>query len=322
MRTDANNAPKRPNKPVKKPGKGRPASSGGAAVKKRKSRVYNILIAVFAAIFLVAAGILGWQLYSYFSAGQFLQEISELRDQTPTQEELDQMPEGADVDRFAALHAKYPDFLGWITIDGTKIDYPVVQAEDNDYYLRRNMDGEYHRLGTVFADYRCDFGKDVLSDNTVVYGHSAFDGSYFRDLLKYKDLDYYKEHPVIHFDTIYGEQDWVIVGMFMAGIYPSQGELFEYHNFINAGTETAFDNYINEVYRRSYIQSDIPVEYGDKLLTLSTCDYEFDDSRFVVVARLLREGESGEELAQSAQANPNRFMPDAWYEAKGMENPN
>ena len=302
------------------PSGGRKAARTGGD--KRKDRLYRILIAVFALIFLASAGVLGWYCYSDFSAGRFLRRVQEMRDQTPTQEDLDQMPEGAEVDRFAALHAQYPDFLGWITIDGTRIDYPVVQAEDNNYYLRRDMDGNYYRLGTVFADYRCAFGAGAFSDNTVVYGHSAFNGSYFRGLLQYKELAFYQEHPVIHFDTIYGEQDWVIIGMFMAGIYPSQGELFEYHNFIDAANQEEFDGYLSEVYRRSYIRSEIPVEYGDKLLTLSTCDYEFDDSRFVVVARLLREGESAEELARTAQANPNRYMPDAWYEAKGLENPN
>lgn len=292
-----------------------------AKAKQRGKKRYTVLIVIFSVIFVVSLGLLGYQLYDYFSANQFLGQINELREQMPTDDDLSKLPDGA-TDEFATLHAKYPDFLGWISIDGTKIDYPVVQGKDNDYYLRRNMDGEYHRLGTVFADYRCKFGKDLLSDNSVIYGHSAFDGSYFRDLLKYKSLDYYKEHPVIHFDTLYGKQDFVIIGMFMAGIYPSQGELFEYHNFVDAADEAAFGEFISEVERRSYIRSTIPVEYGDKLITLSTCDYEFDDSRFVVVGKLLQDGEDGKELAQSAQTHPSRFMPDAWYEAKGKKNPN
>ena len=292
-----------------------------AKTRPRGKKRYTVLIVIFSAIFVVSLGLLGYQLYDYFSANQFLGQINELKEQKPTDDDLSKLPDGA-TDEFAVLYAKYPDFLGWISIDGTKIDYPVVQGKDNDYYLRRNMDGEYHRLGTVFADYRCQFGKDLFSDNSVIYGHSAFDGSYFRDLLKYKSLDYYKEHPVIHFDTLYGKQDFVIIGMFMAGIYPSQGELFEYHNFVEAADEAAFDGFISEVERRSYIRSAIPVEYGDKLITLSTCDYEFDDSRFGVVGKLLQEGEDGKELAQSAQTHPGRFMPDAWYEAKGKKNPN
>lgn len=289
--------------------------------RRKKNRVYNILIAVFALIFIVSLAVLGCWLYDYYSTSQFVGKIQEMRQQIPTQEEIDAMPEGAE-DQFAAIYAKYPDFRGWITIDGTKIDYPVVQGKDNDFYLRRNMDGEYHRLGTVFTDYRCQFGPDAFSDNTVVYGHSAVNGSYFRDLLKYKKLDYYKEHPVIQFDTIYGEQEWVIIGAFMSGIYPSQGEMFEYHNFIETGSEDEFNAYVEEVARRSYITTDIPVSYGDNLLTLSTCDYEFEDSRFVVVAKRLEEGEDGAAMAQSAVEHPDRFMPDAWYEATGRENPN
>ncbi len=114
----------------------------------------------------------------------------------------------------------------------------------------------------------------------------------------------------------------MIIGAFMSGVYPSQGEMFEYHNFIDADSQEEFDAYVQEVARRSYITTDIPVSYGDNLLTLSTCDYEFDDSRFVVVAKRLEEGEDGAAMAQSAVEHPDRFMPDAWYEATGKKNPN
>lgn len=108
----------------------------------------------------------------------------------------------------------------------------------------------------------------------------------------------------------------------MAGIYSSQGELFEYNNFVDAADEAAFDDFISEVDRRSYFATDIPVEYGDHLLVLSTCDYEFKDSRFVVVARKLRTGETESDLTAKYTSCPDRFMPDAWYQARGKRNPN
>lgn len=283
---------------------------------------WNLLIAFFGIVFLVALGMLIFQLKDYFTANQMRDAAKDLLETPPTDSELEQLPTGAD-DKFAKLYAQNNDFIGWISIEGTKIDYPVVQGEDNDYYLRRGMDGKYHRLGTVFADYRCTFSSDgSLSDNTIVYGHSAMDGSYFKDLLKYKKTSYYEEHPVIQFDTMYQEQEWVIIGAFMSGIYESQGELFEYHNFIDAAGEEEFNEFMLEVNRRSYFTTNIPVSYGDSLLTLVTCDYEFDDSRFVVVARKLREGETIDGLSIEATAQPNRFMPDAWYEATGKKNPN
>lgn len=312
----------RSQRPKRGGGGNRPVRGGNTAAKKKSSPVYTILIIVFLLIFLVSAGILGWYFYDNWKAEQQRKQAESLKDTKATQAEIDALPDGATEVDFAALFAKHPDFRAWIKIDGTKIDYPVVQGKDNNYYLRKNINGDYHRLGTVYVDYRNQFGPGGMSDNTVVYGHSASDGSYFKDILKYKQVDYYRDNKIIHFDTLYGKQDYVVIGAFMSGVYATQGELFSYHDFIQAQSAEQFNNFVNEVARRSYIKTNVPVEYGDKLLTLSTCDYEFKDSRFVVVARQLREGETAEGLKVSASENKGRFMPDAWYEAKGKTNPN
>lgn len=285
---------------------------------KKKKGLYNILLVFFITVFVVSLGLLLYQLYDYYYADKI---VSDLKQMSPTVEQLNQLPEHAQNEHLAALFAEYPDFRGWVSIAGTKVDNPVAQATDNEYYLHHTLDKEWLRLGTVFADYRNTFDEQGLSTNTILYGHHARNGKYFKDLINYKQLSFYQEHPFVSFETMYEYRDWVIVGAFHASLHKGQGELFEYYNYID-GSQADFYAFMDEVNRRSYFHTNIPVDHNDKLLTLSTCDYDFDDARFVVVARQLREGETAETMDIQATEHQQRYMPDAWYQAKGKKNPN
>lgn len=151
----------------------------------------------------------------------------------------------------------------------------------------------------------------------VIYGHNMRDGQVFGELIKYKDLSYYQEHPVIRFDTVYAEGDWKVLAVFRAIPLSEHGEVFSYQSFSNAANEEEFNLYVQSVLRRSLFNLPVDVQYGDKLLTLSTCTYEFSEARFVVVARKVREGESIEVDTASASVNSNPLMPDVWYELYG-----
>lgn len=290
-------------------------------VRKKNKKSYTVLLVIFITAFLASLGLLLYQLYDYYAANQLANEIKGLKNVPPTQEEIDLLPEDAMSEHLAALFAKYPDFRGWISIDETRVDNAVVQAKNNDFYLRRSMDGEYLRLGTVFADYRNSFGEEGLSDNTVLYGHHSNDGKYFRDLVKYKDPDFYKESHFVTFDTMYDTRKWVIISAFMQNLHKDQGALFPYYDYINF-EEGDYDTFMEEITKRSYVHTDVDVNENDKLLTLSTCDYEFEDGRFIVVARQLREDEDPETMKVNSWANENVYMPNAWYEAKGKKIPN
>lgn len=220
------------------------------------------------------------------------------------------------------LLADNPDTAGWIKVDGTYIDNVVVQAADNDYYLDRNFYGEKSQPGTVFADYRCvvnDY-NNKQSDNIILYGHNQRDGTMFGTLNKYKiksgntkNFDFYLEHPTFTFSNLYEEYTYKIIASFIIEVEPRQtrdGIIFDYHNYIKFGTKRPYQTFIDNVMERSAINTGVDVEEGDKFLTLSTCSNEFEPSRFVVIGRRVRDGESPEVDTSKASINENAKEPD------------
>lgn len=190
-----------------------------------------------------------------------------------------------------------PDVVGFIELEGCGIAQPVVQTDDNQYYLTHTYYNGVNQAGSIFMDYRCTVNEDYVSPNIVLYGHNQRDGTMFGNLKKYKyDLDFYAENPVVTFNTEFESGQYVIFAYFVTNTLEKQdsrGEVFHYHDYIetlsNPGT---FGWYMSQVNKRNQIISPVDVTYGDRLLVLSTCSNEYADSRFVVLARLLREGET------------------------------
>lgn len=173
--------------------------------------------------------------------------------------------------------------IGWIKIDDTIIDYPVMQTVNNEYYLDHNFNQEEDKNGCIFMDYQCDVIKGC--DNMILYGHHMKSGQMFGTLNKYSQQSYYEKHPVIKFDTIYEKGEYQIMYVFRSKVYSEEDVNFKYYQFINAGSEKEFNSYINEMAALSLYDTGVTASYGDKLLTLSTCDYQEKEGRFVVVAR-------------------------------------
>lgn len=202
--------------------------------------------------------------------------------------------------------------IGYIELEGCDIYQPVVQGEDNDYYLTRTYYDEENKGGAIFADYRCVFEEGYSSPNIVLYGHNQEDGTMFGNLKNYKqNIEFYAENPVITFNTEYGVGTYLIYGFFVTNALAKQdsnGEVFHYHDYIEAmNNEYTFRWYLDEVKERNQIISPVDVKFGDSLLCLSTCSNEFSNSRFVVFARKLREGESVEDY----DFTETYFNPDA-----------
>ncbi len=221
--------------------------------------------------------------------------------------------------KFAGLWNVNPDVVAFISIPETGVKYPIVQSKDNDYYLRRNFYGKSNKYGVPFMDYRVDVKKP--SDNVVIYGHNMMDGQIFGELTGYRKLDYYKKHPTIDFTTVYHENRYKIISVFITNAYENQGPVFAYHDFIDAENSNDFLHYVGEVKKRSLINTAVDVKKSDELLTLSTCTYEFKDARLVIVARAVRKGETDEVDTESAVLNPSPLMPDVWYKIFGGSKP-
>lgn len=190
--------------------------------------------------------------------------------------------------------------VGFIELEGCDIYQPVVQdPEDttNTYYLTHTYYDEQNKGGAIFMDYRCTVSEDYVSPNLVLYGHNQEDGTMFGNLKNYKqNLEFYADNPTVTLRTEYETGTYLIYAFFVTNALEKQdsnGEVFHYHDYIEAlNDEATFDWYMGEVQSRNQIISPVKAEFGDKLLVLSTCSNEFSNSRFVVFARKLRDGES------------------------------
>lgn len=291
-----------------------------------KTIVFKVLFLLALAAFIFGAVQLGsyyWEKYQSESEYDDIRSIA-----------LPQVDEDGNVIvdeglNFEALRQMNANTMGWITVPGTSVDYPVVQTTDNDYYLTHIFNGNYSTVGTPYIDYRCAAGDTLAEygDNTIIYGHNIRAGTMFSDLTNYKSLGFYQANPYITYFTADGEEHklkiiatFTMDGLAVTNSQPenANGDDFAYHNFVNAGNEDLFYNYVNEIALRSFYLTDVDVEYGDKLMTLSTCDYDFDDQRLVVVARFVREGESEEVNVNGAYINPSVYLPQRYCDRYGL----
>lgn len=177
---------------------------------------------------------------------------------------------------FDALQEKSSDVIAWLYCPDTPINLPVVQAKDNDYYLYRLLDGTPNGSGTLFADYRND--RDFLDGNTVIYGHNMKNGSMFGTLSRYKEQEYYEEHPVM----------WLL----------TRDKNYKVELFAGYVTQATSDAYVfaedgeqipelgSQAMRQSTFEAEVDIQPGDRILTLSTCSYEFQDARYVLQGKL------------------------------------
>ena len=176
------------------------------------------------------------------------------------------------------------DFIGWISIDDTKINYPVMQTPGNkDFYLKHAFDKSYSEYGVPYMQENC---KPGLSDNCIIYGHHMQDGSMFADLCKYESEDFYKEHPTIHFDTLARYGEYEIVCVFKTAVYSADG--FKYYHFVDASDAAEFNSFLSTCQSLALYDTGVSAEYGDKLITLSTCEYSRSNGRMVIVAKLVQ----------------------------------
>ena len=197
--------------------------------------------------------------------------------------------------QYQSLYALNNDLVGWIKVPGTKIDYPVVQSPKNrDYYLYRNFEGKHSSWGCIYAREECDIFTP--SDNVVLYGHHMKDGSMFAGLDKYKRKSYWQDNQYLYFDTLYEEHTYQIIAAFKTSANVGQG--FPYHIFNYADSEEEFNDFMKTVHSLQMYKTGVTAEYGDVLLTLSTCEYTLDNGRFVVVAKRLTP-EEADALKQS-----------------------
>lgn len=279
---------------------------------KRNRIIYNSLLVLFIAIFIGCA----IYLISYFMESKKSEDtVDGLKDLVISDDEEDevvfdsnyrevivatetdagQVEEKKYIDfdgtlvqkKYARLYKQNNDFIGWIKIDDTDIDYPVMQSMyEEEYYIYRDFDKQSSSAGTLFIDTSSDV---IMSDNILIYGHNMHTGKMFHDLLEYESEEFYKNHKTFTFNTIHGDGTYEVIAAFRAKIYEVDYTGFKYYQFFDASSEEEFMNYVKNCVSMTPYTIVNDVEYGDKLITLSTCAYHTTNGRFVVVAKKIED---------------------------------
>ena len=265
---------------------------------KKKKALWITLLVIFLCVFIFAAYMFAQQYLGLLSEKNKLNELSETVQAAAEKEEepkIQELPEKTEPEpepepeehvvlaKYAELAETNSDMIGWLKINGTVIDYPVMYTpEDPEYYLRRDFDGEYSSTGMLFVDANCDI---VDGDNQLIYGHNMKNTAMFGTLDNYATKEFWNDHQYIHYDSLYEEHVYQVVFAFKAYIRMANEEGFRYYRFYGSNNEQEFNDYINNVRELALYDTGVEVEYGDKLISLSTCSYHTEDGRFVVVAK-------------------------------------
>lgn len=247
-----------------------------------KKNILRFLILLFTIIFLFAA----YKVYTIQNELNSKQEtfnalssiINDIDDSNSNSNKI--------LNKYQKIYDINKDFIAWIKLDGTLIDYPVMYTpHDPEYYLRRDFEGDYSIPGVPFIGK----GSNIDGNNVIVYGHNMDNGTMFAPLLKYKDRNFWENNQIINFDTLYKENEYQVIAAFYSRAYKEdEKDVFRYYEYSDLNNQDEFEEYIKQVEASSIYDTGIKAIYGDKLLTLSTCAYNVEDGRFVVVAKKVK----------------------------------
>ena len=289
---------------------------GDPAKELFRKLVFLVALVVFIGAFSYLAVYLNDRL-KYEASINYAEELVNQNDTTVGTDQI--------MNKYRDLYNDNNDFCGWITIPNTNVDGAIYQTLNNSYYINHNGQKKSSIYGAYFADYKCTIAAEGSSQNITVYGHHMRDQTMFAQIRKYKDISFYKENPTLTFDTLYSSSKYKVFAAFITNADPADdnGYFFDFavQGFIN---QEDFLAWIEQVRRRSIINTAVDVVEGDDILTLSTCTYELGtsmDMRFVVMARKVRDGETETVNVADATQNATPLYPAAWYKRFGSKKP-
>ncbi len=256
------------------------------------TKIKKILIAFSVLLLVFAAAGLARNLIRDYQAQKQIDELTRQLEQTRSDTggdvqapslSIKQASEPVMLPEFRELYDRNPDIIGWLTIDDTRIDYPVMQnPQDEEYYLDHDFDKKENKNGLPFLD-----AKNRIDDSDVLllHGHNMKSGLMFADLLNYKKESYYKEHSTIRFDTLYEKAEYEIVAVILSEVYRKSDDVFKYYQVEKTGSPAEFDSYVENIKKLALYDTGVTAQYGDQLIVLSTCEYSTENGRLAVVAR-------------------------------------
>ncbi len=245
-----------------------------------KNFLYSLFIGLFGIAALTSIAFLLMYAAQSKQQAHLYSNLAAVREQDTQQETASEPEKQAS---YRNLYLENADMVGWIQIEGTSIDYPVMQTPaDPNYYLKHDFEKHYTDYGCPFMQADCD--ALAPSDNLIIYGHNMKDGSLFADLAKYGSKDFWQTHKTVWFDTELGSYAYEIFAVIHMTVQADDADAFPFYRFVDAAAPEDFAAYVSACKARALYDTGIFAEYGDRLLTLSTCDNITDDGRLLVIA--------------------------------------
>jgi sortase B len=257
----------------------------------KKQPIFYVLIAIF------LVSVIGFSVsfYKEYSADKALKEQQEALKNQMT--DVSKEPVKNEIlPKFEPLYNENKDFIGWLTISDTIIDYPVMQLiDDENYYMSHDFDKNENINGCLVLDsdsvsgvgskkYDYENGKKP-STNLIIHGHNMKSGAMFGTLLSYDDETFLKEHNKIKFSSLYEDREYEVISVFYSQVYNKSDDVFKFYKFFDAKTQDEFDDWYKNIKALSVYDTGVTAEFGDEFLTLTTCSFHVEDGRFVVVAK-------------------------------------
>lgn len=253
----------------------------------------RILFILFTITFCVLSYMVGSQLISSYKEKKLYDKLSSITEEAnkspgeSSDSSGDSLSDGSQdgttiLKQYKELYEMNPDLFGWVSIPNTKLDYPVMyKPDEKDYYLRRAFDGSNSMSGVPYIDEDCFPG----CGNLLIYGHYMKNGTIFTTLLSYAEQEFWKANPVITFNTMYEEEEYQIMAAFYSRVYAvDETGVFRFYKYTDLTDRDVFEEYVLQLKESALYDTGITAEYGDELITLTTCSYHVKNGRFVVVA--------------------------------------
>ncbi len=237
-----------------------------------KNKIFtNIIIVILVIIFIVSGYFVVTEIYEYRKAQN---EYGDIQDIMNLNGELSK---NLLKDNFNKLKGENEDYVGYIFIENTNISYPIMQSTNNAYYLDRTFEETYNASGSIFLDYQHD--SNFNDTNTTLYGHNMKDGSMFHDIVDFRDKDFFEENRYI---KIYLEEEIYTYEIFSVALYEATDSYYK-----GAYSDRELDSLLNLIENKSLHYKDLNLNEADKILTLSTCEYDFEDARLALHGKLV-----------------------------------
>ena len=290
-----------------------------------KSKIVLLVICII--VFLLSSAFVLKNVISDIKNQKMYDDLSNLVVETTNEADGEEVTHAPD---YSAVITENADFVGWITVPNTSINYPVLQTDDNDFYLTHGFYKAKDSRGAIFMDYRNN--PIDLDANTIIYGHNCYNTTMFSELTKFEKLDFYKTTPIIEFNTVERKYQWKIYGVFITNALPEEDNGYVFNYIYPDMDGENFEGFIEEVNKRRLYVTDVDIKSDDKMLVLSTCVRNLDiyengrrtykaDTRLVVLARAVRDGESDEVNVNGAYVNTDPKYPQLWYDKNNKSNP-